>query len=79
MFVCHSDSQIKLNSFLVSDYTRSVTVARSVINESAHDYNKNCATSEDSDQPVPLCSLIRGFADHMCLLQPPGYSKRNKL
>ena len=25
-----------------------------------------------------ICSLIRVFADHMCLLQPPGYPKRDK-
>ena len=35
-------------------------------------------TSEDSDQPVHLSSLIRVFGDCMCLLQPPGYSKRNE-
>ena len=27
--------------------------------------------SKDSDQPVHPCSLIRVFADRMCLLQPP--------
>ena len=31
-------------------------------------YSKACATSEDSDQPVYPCSLIRVFADRMCLL-----------
>ena len=41
-------------------------------------YNKTCATSEDSDQPLHPCSLIRLFADHMCLLQPLDYSKRDK-
>ena len=47
---------------------------------SAHDktYNKTCATSEDSDQPARPRSLIRVFADRMCLLQPPGYPKRDK-
>ena len=29
-----------------------------------------------SDQSVHPCSLIRVFADSMCLLQPPGYPKR---
>ena len=33
-------------------------------------YNKTCATSEDSDQPVHPHSLIRIFVDRMCLLQP---------
>ena len=49
-------------------------------NESAHDkiYNKTCATSEDSDQPAHPRSLIRVFADCICLLQPPGYPKRDK-
>ena len=49
-------------------------------NEPGHDktYNKTCATSEDSDQPAHLRSLIRVFADRMCLLQPPGYPKRDK-
>ena len=49
-------------------------------NEPEHNktYNKTCATSEDSDQPAHLPSLIRVFADRMCLLQPPDYSKRDK-
>ena len=48
--------------------------------EPAHDktYNKTCATSEDSDQPQYLHSLIRVFADGMCLLQPPGCPKRDE-
>ena len=52
----------------------------STIYEPAHDetYNKTCATSEDSDQPAHSRSLIRVFANRMCLLQLPGYSKRNK-
>ena len=41
-------------------------------------YNKTCATSEDSDQPAHPRSLIRVFADRMCLLQPPGYPKKYK-
>ena len=41
-------------------------------------YNITCATSKDSDQPAHLQNLIRIFADCMCLLQPPDYSKRNK-
>ena len=41
-------------------------------------YNKTCATSEDSDQPGHLRSLIRVFADRMCLLQSPGYLKRDE-
>ena len=50
------------------------------IYEPAHKktYNKTCATNEDSDQPVHPHSLIRVFADRMCLLQPPGYPKRDK-
>ena len=42
--------------------------------EPAHDktYNKTCTTSEDLDQPVHPRSLIRIFANRMCLLQPPG-------
>ena len=41
-------------------------------------YNKTCATSEDSDQPAHPHSLVRVFADRMCLLQPPGYHNRDK-
>ena len=37
-----------------------------------------CATSEDSDQTAHSRSLIRVFADRMCLLQPPGCPKRDK-
>ena len=37
--------------------------------------NKICATNEDSVQPAHPHSLIKVFADHMCLLQPPGYPK----
>ena len=46
--------------------------------EPVHDktYNKNCATSKESDEPVHLRSLIRVLADGMCLLQPPCYSER---
>ena len=36
------------------------------------------ATSEDSDQPAHPRSLIRVFADSICLLKPPGYPKRYK-
>ena len=52
-----------------------------ITNEPAHDktYNKSCATSDDSDQPAHTRSLIRVFADRMCLLQPPGCPKRYKL
>ena len=35
------------------------------------------ATSEDSDQPAHLRSLIIVIADRMCLLKPPGYPKRD--
>ena len=47
--------------------------------EPAHDktYTTTCATSEDSDQPAHSRSLIRVFADRMCLLQHPGYPKRD--
>ena len=46
--------------------------------EPTHDkiYNKTCATSEDSDQPAHPHRLIRGFANRMCPLQPPGYQKK---
>ena len=52
----------------------------SFIFEPAHDkaYNKTCATSEDSDQPAHPRRLMRVFTDRMCLLQPPGYPKRDK-
>ena len=48
--------------------------------EPAHDktYNKTFATREDSNQPAHSRSLIRIFADHMCLLQPPGYKNVSK-
>ena len=48
-----------------------------LIYEPVHDktYNKTYATGKDSDQPAHLSSL---FADHMCLLQPQGYLKRDK-
>ena len=47
--------------------------------EPTHDktYNKTCATSEDSDQPAHLRSLIRVFADRTCLVQPSGYPKKD--
>ena len=35
-------------------------------------------TSEDSDQPARLRSRIRVIADRMCLMQQPGYPKRDK-
>ena len=50
------------------------------IYEPVHDkiYSKTCVTREDSDQPVHLHSLIRVFADRMCLLEPLGYTKRDE-
>ena len=42
-------------------------------------YNKTCATSEDTDQSARPRSLIRVFADRMCIQQPPGYPKTDKL
>ena len=36
------------------------------------------ATSEDSDQPAYPRSLIRVFADRICLPQPLGYPKRDE-
>ena len=49
-------------------------------NEPAHikTYNKSCAINDDSNQPADPRSLIRVFADRMCLLQPPGDTKRDK-
>ena len=51
----------------------------STLNPPAYDrtYDKTCATSEDSDQPAHQRSLIRVFAVCMCLLQSPGYRKRD--
>ena len=51
-----------------------------IYSQRTHDktYNKTCATSEDSIQPAYPRSLIRVFADHMCLVQPPSYPKRDK-
>ena len=48
-----------------------------LINEPTHKktYNKTCVSSKDR---FNLCSLVRVFIDHMCLLQPPGYPERNK-
>ena len=40
--------------------------------------NKTCVTSENSDQSSHQRSLFRVFVDCMCLLQPPGYPKRDK-
>ena len=41
-------------------------------------YSKTCATIEDSDQPVHPRSLIRIYADRTCILQHPGYRKRDE-
>ena len=51
-----------------------------LIIEPAHDkaYEKTIATSKDSDQPAHTRSLIRVFADRMCLLQHPGSPKWDK-
>ena len=49
-------------------------------NKPAHDktYSKTCATSEDSDQTAHPRSLIRVFADRICLLQSLDYTKKDK-
>ena len=41
-------------------------------------YIKTCVISKDSDQPALSRRLIRVFADHMCILHPPGNPKRDK-
>ena len=41
-------------------------------------YYQTCAIIEDSDHPTHPRSMIRVFADRKCLLQPPGYPKRDK-
>ena len=48
--------------------------------EPVHDklYNKTRATSKDSDQAAHSRSLIRVFADRICLLQPLGYPEMDK-
>ena len=60
--------------------TQQFTAAAVKPSKPAHNkaYNKPCATSEDSDQPARPRSLISVFADQMCRLQIPTYSKRNK-
>ena len=40
--------------------------------------DKTRATSDYSDKPAHSHSLISGFSDRMCLLQPPGYPKTDK-
>ena len=51
-----------------------------MINEPAHDktYNTTYVTNEDTDQPARRRSLTKAFADRMCLLQHPSYSKKKK-
>ena len=44
-----------------------------------HSFYTNSATSEDSYPPLmPPRSLIRVFADRMCLLQTPSYPERDR-
>ena len=52
-----------------------------LIYEPVHDRtcNKTFETSDDSDQSAHLHILIRVFADRMCLRQPQGHPKRDKL
>ena len=57
--------------------SNSETIGRSkalvlILFEPAHDktYNKTCPTSEDSDHPAHLRSMIRVVADRMCIPQP---------
>ena len=60
-----------------NEYQQYVFSWRNKKTEPAHDktYKKNCATSEDSDQPMHLHSLIRVFADRMYFLQPLDYPR----
>ena len=55
-----------------------IKIRQTNVNEHILDetYNKICATSEYSDQPVHTHSLIRIFAGRVCFLQPPRYPKR---
>ena len=54
---------------------KSIVLPQPVMSQRTTKYTiHNCATSKDSDQPSHLISV---FADRMCLLQPPGYLKRD--
>ena len=52
------------NKYSMSQHTKTPSIKRAI--------------SEDSDQPVHPRSLIRVFADRMCLLHPSGYPKKDK-
>ena len=60
----------------VSLYNICSTLHYIIVLEPAHGktYNKTCAATED--QPAHSRRLLRVFADHMHLFQPPGYPKR---
>ena len=65
----HAQDDVNPHILRMDEGTFSLDVAL-IINEPAHDkiYNKTYATSKDSDQPAHPRSLIRIFADRMCLL-----------
>ena len=68
--VCCLLSQ-SVNSIECMDRIGSDEAVQIIKSEPAHNktYNKTCAPSKDSDQPVHIHGLIRVFIDCMCLLQ----------
>ena len=62
----------------VSSEKKNITV-KQINQRMTKNFNKTCATSEDADQTAHPRSLIRVFADHKCLLQPPCCPKRDKM
>ena len=74
--IWHGMTHSTLHSLTHSTLHSMVHLSFEPVHDTAH--KKTCSTSEDSDQPAYPLRLIRVFAYRMCLLQPPGYSKRNK-
>ena len=72
LFVILSDELNGAQLGLSVNYAIQVHV-NSYKNEPAHDktYNKTWTGSKDSVQPAHPRSLIKVFADNMCLQQPP--------
>ena len=81
VFVSNNSSSLVGSCWwIISSLWWSLHVVRITWYEPAHDktYSKSCTTSEDSDQTAHPRSLIRVFADRMCLLQLPGYPKKDE-
>ena len=74
-FICDIYEQLRPPLARVSYLVSSYGARQYTCQYNNKTYKKTCATSQDSDQTAHPRSLIRVFADHMRLSQPPAIQR----